>query len=114
VSRAPIEAFPYNDCSFDAVMSSMSFHRWANKPAALREVARLLRPGGVVALADLSDDDLVEHTRLRSLLVPFTSQLAPLADRHRWLELAGLRLLYVIPTLMERNVFMTVAERPSA
>jgi ubiquinone/menaquinone biosynthesis C-methylase UbiE len=92
----------------------MSFHRWADKPAALREVARLLRPGGVLALADLSADDLMDHARLRSLLDPFTPRMVSLADRHRWLEIAGLRLLYIVPTLMERNVFMTVAERPSA
>jgi ubiquinone/menaquinone biosynthesis C-methylase UbiE len=114
VRKALIEAFPHGDSSFDAVMSSMSFHRWVNKPAALGEVARLLRPGGVLVLADLSDDDLMEHTLLRNLLGPFTSQIAPLADRHQWLESAGLRLLYVIATVMDRNVFMTVAERPAA
>ncbi len=114
VRRALIEEFPHRDGSFDAVMSSMSFHRWTDKPAALCELARRLRPGGVLALADLSDDDLMEHARLKILLGPFTSQMASLADRHQWLELAGLRLLYTIPTVMDRNVFMTVAERPLA
>ena len=114
VVRAMAEALPHEDGSFDAVMSSMSFHRWADKPRALREAARVLRPGGVLALADISPDDLTEHPFLRNLLRPFTFDTPPLADRHRWLESAGLRLLYVVPTIMEQNVFLTVAERSLA
>ena len=31
----------------------MSFHHWANQAQGIREVARVLRPGGVFVLADM-------------------------------------------------------------
>jgi ubiquinone/menaquinone biosynthesis C-methylase UbiE len=46
------EALPFEDASFDLVVSTMSFHHWANQRAGLREVARVLVPGGVLTLTD--------------------------------------------------------------
>lgn len=38
------------DASFDAVISSMAFHWFEDKPAAVAEMARVLKPGGVMAI----------------------------------------------------------------
>jgi ubiquinone/menaquinone biosynthesis C-methylase UbiE len=46
------ESLPFDDASFDLVVSTMSFHHWRNQRAGLREVSRVLVPGGVLALAD--------------------------------------------------------------
>jgi ubiquinone/menaquinone biosynthesis C-methylase UbiE len=46
------EALPFEDASFDLVVSTMSFHHWANQRAGLREVSRVLVPGGVLTLTD--------------------------------------------------------------
>ena len=46
------EQLPVADASVDAAVTTMSFHHWQDQPAALREVRRALRPGGVFALAD--------------------------------------------------------------
>jgi len=51
-ARAPAEALPLPDESTDIVLSSISFHHWADQERGLQEIARVLRPGGLFCLAD--------------------------------------------------------------
>lgn len=53
LSVAAVEALPLEDASCDAVVSTISFHHWADQAAGLAEVARVLRPGGALLLVDL-------------------------------------------------------------
>jgi ubiquinone/menaquinone biosynthesis C-methylase UbiE len=46
VMRAEAEALPFPDESFDAVVSTLVFCTLRDPPAALKEVHRVLRPGG--------------------------------------------------------------------
>jgi ubiquinone/menaquinone biosynthesis C-methylase UbiE len=50
--RAFAEALPFPDQSADVVVSSLSFHHWADQGKGLREIARVLRPGSYFCLAD--------------------------------------------------------------
>lgn len=45
---------PLENASSDVVFSTMSFHHWGDPAAAVREIARVLRPGGLFLLADIS------------------------------------------------------------
>jgi ubiquinone/menaquinone biosynthesis C-methylase UbiE len=47
---ADVTSMPVAEGSFDAVVSSMAFHWFPDKPEALRAMARALRPGGVLGL----------------------------------------------------------------
>jgi SAM-dependent methyltransferase len=47
-----VEALPFADGSFDAVVSRYSAHHWGDLDAALREAARVVRSGGLVAIVD--------------------------------------------------------------
>ncbi|MGD1046734.1 MAG: class I SAM-dependent methyltransferase [Bacteroidota bacterium] len=47
-------SLPLSDSSVDVVLSSISFHHWSDQPAALREINRVLRPGGCFCLTDIS------------------------------------------------------------
>ncbi len=47
------EALPFADESFDVVISRYSAHHWHDVGKALREVRRVLKPGGVVIFMDV-------------------------------------------------------------
>lgn len=66
-SRGDAEALSFSDNSFDAVICECAFCSFPNKPAAAAEMARVLRPGGRLGLADLTRvGDLPDE--LRTLL----------------------------------------------
>jgi ubiquinone/menaquinone biosynthesis C-methylase UbiE len=47
------EVLPLPDASVDVALSTYSFHHWNDQAAGVREVARVLRPGGRFFLADV-------------------------------------------------------------
>lgn len=53
-SAADVEALPYADDSFDAALCLEVLHHVENRSAALREIARVVRPGGSVVVVDFA------------------------------------------------------------
>ncbi len=53
--RADALRLPFEDQTFDAVFSFDSLHHLPNCGAAVAEMLRVLRPGGILAAADLND-----------------------------------------------------------
>ncbi|HFZ8994073.1 TPA: class I SAM-dependent methyltransferase [Citrobacter freundii] len=47
------ESLPFEDRSFDVVISRYSAHHWHDVGQALREVNRVLKPGGVLIMMDI-------------------------------------------------------------
>ena len=50
------EALPFGDGEFTAVLCTTSFHHYPRPEVALREMARVLAPGGRLAIADARAD----------------------------------------------------------
>jgi ubiquinone/menaquinone biosynthesis C-methylase UbiE len=53
-AQGSAERLPFADGSFDWVISRYSAHHWRNVPAAMLEIARVLKPGGQVCLIDIA------------------------------------------------------------
>ena len=87
-------ALPLESGSFDAAFSTMSFHHWGDQAAGIREVARVLRTGGLFVLADID-------APLLSLLRPFL----------RWNDHVNLQGPEVIQRLLEEAGLSVVTRR---
>ena len=48
-----VAALPYPDASFDLIVSSLSQHHWSDVPAGIRDLRRVLRPGGLLWIYDV-------------------------------------------------------------
>jgi ubiquinone/menaquinone biosynthesis C-methylase UbiE len=72
VLRAPAEDLPFEDDSFDVAVSTLVLCSVDDQPRALRELHRVLRPGGQLVF--------MEHVRSEE------EKLARLQDRLNWLN----------------------------
>ena len=53
------ETLPFADGAFSAILSSTSFHHYPQPEKAVREMARVLAPGGRVAIGDSNPEQLI-------------------------------------------------------
>lgn len=53
------ESMPFDDDRFDAVIVTDAFHHFRDQPGAVREFARVVRPGGGVVVTDLDPSGIV-------------------------------------------------------
>ena len=90
--RGEIEAIPLADASVDVVISNCVINLSADKGQVLREVTRVLRPGGRLAVTDVvADPDMDEATRRD--MQAFTGCIAGALTREQYevgLRAAGL------------------------
>jgi arsenite methyltransferase len=95
-----IEDVPLPDASVDVVISNCVINLSADKPAVLREVARVLRPGGRFAVSDvIADADLDAATRAD--MAAWTGCVAGALTREQFaaaLAAAGLADVEIRPT----------------
>jgi ubiquinone/menaquinone biosynthesis C-methylase UbiE len=56
IVEADVHALPFDSGSFANAISRSTIHHWADPPAALREIDRVLRPGGWAIIHDVRRD----------------------------------------------------------
>ena len=90
-----IDALPFEDGSFDVVISNGVLNLMVDKPAALCEVTRVLRAGGRLAIADIvTAVDLPESISCNTTLWAACIGGAWQIDRYKQaIESAGLRVV---------------------
>ena len=49
-----VEKLPFPDAHFDLVLTTLSFHHWADQQQGLHEIRRVLRGGGLFVLTDIA------------------------------------------------------------
>ena len=84
--EAPGDRLPLPEGTLDAIFANMYLHHAPEPPAALKEMARVLKPGGVLCLTDLDTHDHTwQREQMADLWLGFDR-----ADIGRWLAEAGL------------------------
>jgi ubiquinone/menaquinone biosynthesis C-methylase UbiE len=61
-------ALPFADASFDAVITRLSFHHFLEPCVVLKEMLRVLRPGGIVAIADVVSAEEPDKSELQNAI----------------------------------------------
>jgi arsenite methyltransferase len=98
--KGTIEQIPLSDASVDVVISNCVINLAADKGAVLREIARVLRPGGRLGISDVVADDVLspaERARRGSFVGCIAGALS-FAEYRRGLEAAGLSDVELRPT----------------
>jgi len=74
--RAPAEDLPFNDASFDTVVSTLVLCTVDDQPRALREVRRVLRPGGRLLFIEHVRGEDPKLARLQDRMAPINRRIA--------------------------------------
>lgn len=97
--RGLAEALPFGDTAFDGVSCRYCAHHFLDVPGAIREMHRVLQPGGVLIFVDIiapeddEADDFVNY--LEWLRDPSHRREARLSEYERWFDAAGLQIDHI-------------------
>jgi ubiquinone/menaquinone biosynthesis C-methylase UbiE len=90
------EALPFEDAEFDVVVSRSALHHFLDPAATIREMARVIKPGGRMVTVDvMASEDAAEaalHNALEILRDPSHVRMLPRSELQKHLENAGLRI----------------------
>jgi ubiquinone/menaquinone biosynthesis C-methylase UbiE len=116
--RGDATALPFLDGSFDAVVSRFAAHHFEAPARVVAEMARCTRPGGHVALVDLTaaahPGIAAEQNRLERLRDPSHTRMLSATELTALLTDAGLELTDVTTRALERPLkpWLDQAETP--
>lgn len=104
-----IETLDAPDQAFDLVFTTLSFHHWQDQREGLRQIHRVMRPGGVFILSDLV---LQWWMRPFAVLVRARDRTHTLAEFRGLLRDAGFTTLRAIPIpRLAHGVYAMAARR---
>jgi ubiquinone/menaquinone biosynthesis C-methylase UbiE len=94
--QGPAEKLPFPDAAFDVVAVRLASHHFADNAAAVREMARVAKPGGKVVVVDnySSENDLLDTQlhNIEKLRDASHVRAHRLSSWRKFLEAAGLKI----------------------
>lgn len=88
--QAGAASLPFADGAFDLVASRYSAHHWLDIPAALREMRRVVGPGGHLLIIDvLGEEDPVTDTHLQAMELLRDPSHVRNHDARQWRAMIG-------------------------
>jgi hypothetical protein len=111
--RATIDRLPMADASADCVISNCVINLAPDKPAVFREIARVLKPGGRLAVSDIAlkrglppelGDDLMAY-------IGCIAGAIPIEDYRRGLVEAGFAHVEVVDSGADLNAYAKVEDQ---
>jgi ubiquinone/menaquinone biosynthesis C-methylase UbiE len=115
---APAERMPFPAGHFDAVVSRLTLHHVADPVAVVAEMARVLKSGGRMVLADVVSSENVEESRLHNAIEvlrdPSHTRMLPLSELLSTAQSMGLRLIHRRDWVQRREFeeWMKIANAP--
>jgi len=70
LKKARVEELPFKDNFFDRVSSIMSFHHFSDPVRSLKEMYRVLKPGGILVIVDWTRETTVAPHPKEQLYTP--------------------------------------------
>lgn len=107
---ATIDRLPLADASVDCVISNCVINLALDKPAVFREIARVLKPGGRLAVSDIALKAELPAALANSLgaYVGCIAGAIPIADYRSGLVAAGLEHVQVVDSGADLNAYAKV------
>ncbi len=108
--RATIDKLPLPDASVDCLISNCVLNLAPDKPAVFREMFRVLKPGGRVAVSDIALKKPLPEELARNLMayVGCVAGAVLIADYERALREAGFEAVAVLDTHKDLNAYAKV------
>jgi ubiquinone/menaquinone biosynthesis C-methylase UbiE len=111
--EATIDHLPLPDGSVDCVISNCVINLAPDKPAVFREIARVLKPGGRLAVSDIALKKSLPAEIGQDLLayVGCISGAVPIEDYRRQLAEAGFAAVEIVDTRADLNAYAKVEKQ---
>ena len=108
--QANIDAIPLPDASVDCVISNCVLNLAPDKPAVFREIARILKPGGRLAVSDIALKGELPEAIARSMAayVGCIGGAIRIEDYHARLLAAGFEHVQIIDSGADLNAYAKV------
>jgi arsenite methyltransferase len=108
--QATIDHLPLADASVDCVISNCVINLAPDKPAVFREIARVLKPGGRLAVSDIALKQPLP-AEIGNDLMAYVGCIAGailIEDYRTWLAVAGFSAVQIIDSGVDLNAYSKV------